>query len=64
MFPFLLDDQSLVTEFELFVEAVDNMHELTLAGHQQFPVFCCQVVPKSHVLTDMAHVLIIIIIIF
>ncbi|KAG8653205.1 hypothetical protein MANES_06G179400v8 [Manihot esculenta] len=37
MFPFLLDDQSLVTEFELFVEAVDNMHELTLAGHQQFP---------------------------
>ncbi|XP_021681639.2 uncharacterized protein LOC110665715 isoform X2 [Hevea brasiliensis] len=37
MFPVLLDDQSLVIEFELFIEAVDNMHELTLAGHQQFP---------------------------
>lgn len=39
MFPILLDDQSLFTEFEIFIEAVDNMHELALAGHQQFPVF-------------------------
>ncbi|CAN1306121.1 Helicase SEN1 [Linum perenne] len=36
MFPVLLDDQSLFVEFELFIEAVDNMHELAL-GHQQFP---------------------------
>lgn len=41
MFPILLDDRSLFTEFENFIEAVDNMHELALGGHQQFPVFCC-----------------------
>lgn len=40
MFPILLDDQSLFTEFENFIEAVDNMHELALGGQQQFPVFC------------------------
>ena len=39
MFPVMLDDQSLFTEFEIFIEAVDNMHELALAGDQQFPVF-------------------------
>uniref|UniRef100_A0A2P2M1D1 Uncharacterized protein LOC105646246 n=2 Tax=Rhizophora mucronata TaxID=61149 RepID=A0A2P2M1D1_RHIMU len=37
MFPVLLDDQSLITEFELFIQAIDNMHELALAGEQQFP---------------------------
>ncbi|KAH9668004.1 p-loop containing nucleoside triphosphate hydrolases superfamily protein [Citrus sinensis] len=37
MFPVLLDDQSLFTEFETFIEAVDNMHELALDGHQLFP---------------------------
>ncbi|KAG5237987.1 P-loop containing nucleoside triphosphate hydrolases superfamily [Salix suchowensis] len=37
MFPVILDDQSLLSEFELFIEAVDNMHELALSGHQQFP---------------------------
>lgn len=37
MFPVLLDDQSLVTEFQIFIEAVDDSHELTLAGHQQYP---------------------------
>ncbi|XP_047180089.1 uncharacterized protein LOC124846786 isoform X2 [Vigna umbellata] len=37
MFPFLLDFESLFTEFELFVEAIDNKHELALSGHQQFP---------------------------
>ncbi|XVF23314.1 hypothetical protein REPUB_Repub13aG0026900 [Reevesia pubescens] len=36
MFPVLLDDHSLFIEFERFIEAVDNMHELALAG-QQFP---------------------------
>lgn len=40
MFPVLLDDQSLLNEFELFIEAVDNMHELALSGQQQFPVLC------------------------
>ncbi|KAL6996091.1 hypothetical protein U1Q18_006228 [Sarracenia purpurea var. burkii] len=37
MFPILLDDQSLVTEFQIFIEAIDNSHELTLAGYQQYP---------------------------
>lgn len=37
MFPILLENQPLFTEFELFVEAIDNMHELALSGHQQFP---------------------------
>ncbi|KAF6141788.1 hypothetical protein GIB67_027966 [Kingdonia uniflora] len=37
MFPVLLDDQSLSTEFQIFIEAVDGSHELTLAGHQQYP---------------------------
>ncbi|XVF86232.1 hypothetical protein PTKIN_Ptkin18bG0023800 [Pterospermum kingtungense] len=36
MFPVLLDDQSLFVEFERFIEAVDNIHELALAG-QEFP---------------------------
>lgn len=38
MFPILLDDQSLFTEFETFIEAIDNKHELALEGQQQFPV--------------------------
>lgn len=38
MFPFLLDFEPLFTEFELFVEAIDNKHELALSGNQQFPV--------------------------
>ncbi|TKY47970.1 Helicase SEN1 [Spatholobus suberectus] len=37
MFPTLLDYQPLFTKFELFVEAIDNKHELALSGHQQFP---------------------------
>ncbi|KAJ4826197.1 hypothetical protein Tsubulata_023786 [Turnera subulata] len=37
MFPALLDDQSLLAEFELFIEQVDNMHDLALAANQQFP---------------------------
>ncbi|KAL3511525.1 hypothetical protein ACH5RR_024242 [Cinchona calisaya] len=37
MFPYLLDDQSLAAEFEKFIEAIDNSHELTLAGHQHYP---------------------------
>ncbi|XP_075666212.1 uncharacterized protein LOC142636030 isoform X1 [Castanea sativa] len=37
MFPVLLDDQSLFTEFETFIEAIDNKHELALDGQQQFP---------------------------
>jgi len=38
MFPILLNFEPLFTEFELFVEAIDNKHELALSGHQQFPV--------------------------
>ncbi|XP_071712086.1 uncharacterized protein [Rutidosis leptorrhynchoides] len=37
MYPVLLDDQSLVTEFQIFIEAVDDSHELNLDGHQQYP---------------------------
>ncbi|KAK1434263.1 hypothetical protein QVD17_11183 [Tagetes erecta] len=37
MFPVLLDDQSLATEFQIFMETVEDSHELTLAGHQQYP---------------------------
>ncbi|KAK1275909.1 putative helicase MAGATAMA 3 [Acorus gramineus] len=37
MYPILLDDQSLVKEFQIFIEAIDNSHELTLAGQQQYP---------------------------
>lgn len=39
MYPVLLDDQLLFTEFERFIEAVDNVHELALDGYQQFPVY-------------------------
>jgi hypothetical protein len=39
MFPILLDDQLLFTEFETFIEAIDSKHELALDRHQQFPVF-------------------------
>ena len=38
MFPVLLDDQSLFTEFGKFIESVDEIHELALDGQQQFPV--------------------------
>ncbi|XP_016902852.2 uncharacterized protein LOC103500612 isoform X2 [Cucumis melo] len=37
MFPVLLDDQSLFTEFGKFIESVDDIHELALDGQQQFP---------------------------
>ncbi|KAG8380280.1 hypothetical protein BUALT_Bualt07G0176900 [Buddleja alternifolia] len=37
MFPILLDDHYLATEFQVFIEAIDNSHELTLDGHQQYP---------------------------
>ncbi|KAH6773277.1 P-loop containing nucleoside triphosphate hydrolases superfamily protein [Perilla frutescens var. hirtella] len=37
MFPILLDDQNLATEFQNFVEAIDNSHDLALDGHQQYP---------------------------
>lgn len=38
MFPILLDDLLLATEFQAFIDAIDNSHELTLAGDQQYPV--------------------------
>ncbi|KAL3632175.1 hypothetical protein CASFOL_025159 [Castilleja foliolosa] len=37
MYPILLDDQSLAIEFQTFIEGIDNSHELTLDGHQQYP---------------------------
>lgn len=38
MYPVLLDDKSLFSEFEAFIEAIDNVHELALDRNQQFPV--------------------------
>ncbi|XP_042048025.1 uncharacterized protein LOC121794091 isoform X1 [Salvia splendens] len=37
MFPVMLDDQYLAMEFQIFIEAVDNSHDLALDGHQQYP---------------------------
>ncbi|KAL3736981.1 hypothetical protein ACJRO7_025846 [Eucalyptus globulus] len=37
MHPVLLDDKSLFSEFEAFIEAIDNVHELALDRNQQFP---------------------------
>ncbi|XP_059288718.1 uncharacterized protein LOC132042120 isoform X1 [Lycium ferocissimum] len=37
MFPILLDDSYLASEFETFIDAIDKTHELTLGGHQQYP---------------------------
>ncbi|XP_022992045.1 uncharacterized protein LOC111488514 isoform X1 [Cucurbita maxima] len=37
MFPVLLEDQLLFTEFGKFIESVDDIHELALDGQQQFP---------------------------
>ncbi|GJZ35306.1 putative P-loop containing nucleoside triphosphate hydrolase [Tanacetum coccineum] len=37
MFPELLDDQLLVTEFQMFMEAVEHHHQLRLDGHQHYP---------------------------
>ncbi|MQL85608.1 hypothetical protein Taro_018140 [Colocasia esculenta] len=37
MFPTLLDGQLLVNEFQVFIEAIDNSHELELSGQQQYP---------------------------
>ena len=54
MFPVLLDDQSLFIEFERFIEAVDNIHELALAG-QEFPVFHWQVVCAPSFLALIFH---------
>lgn len=47
MHPILLDDQLLFTEFETFIEAVDNIHELALDGNQQFPVLSFSVMTSS-----------------
>ncbi|KAJ8553170.1 hypothetical protein K7X08_023848 [Anisodus acutangulus] len=37
MFPILLDDSYLASEFETFIDAIDKTHELTLGGHKQYP---------------------------
>lgn len=55
MFPFLLEYQPLFTEFELFVEAIDNKHELALSGHQQFPVIFVSFACCVFLLADPLH---------
>ncbi|KAH9305768.1 hypothetical protein KI387_010172, partial [Taxus chinensis] len=37
MYPDLLDDQVIANAFVLFLIEVENSHELTLAGYQQYP---------------------------
>ncbi|KAL8533722.1 hypothetical protein ACS0TY_009932 [Phlomoides rotata] len=37
MYPILLDGQYLAIEFQSFIGAVDNSHELAFDGHQQYP---------------------------
>ncbi|KAL8510589.1 hypothetical protein ACS0TY_017421 [Phlomoides rotata] len=39
MYPILLDGQYLAIEFQNFIGAVDNSHELAFDGHQQYPTF-------------------------
>ncbi|KAL8136950.1 hypothetical protein V2J09_002951 [Rumex salicifolius] len=36
-FPVLLDDKFVATDFQTFIEAVDNVHELSFAKQQHFP---------------------------
>lgn len=38
MFPVLLDDSSLATEFQSFIETIDASYELNLSSQQQYPV--------------------------
>ncbi|KAI0518870.1 hypothetical protein KFK09_006307 [Dendrobium nobile] len=35
-YPLLLEDQSLVNEFQIFLDIIDNYHDVTLAGSQQY----------------------------
>ncbi|KAG9449287.1 hypothetical protein H6P81_009252 [Aristolochia fimbriata] len=37
MFPSLLDDQTLVNEFQIFIQGIDDSHEVKLGGNQQYP---------------------------
>lgn len=37
-YPILLDDQSLVNEFQIFLEAIDKCCEVTLTGNHQYLV--------------------------
>lgn len=37
-YPILLDDQSLVNEFQTFLEAIDKCCEVTLSGNHQYLV--------------------------
>ncbi|KAL8043652.1 hypothetical protein ABFX02_09G128046 [Erythranthe guttata] len=55
MFPILLDDQSLATEFQHFIEAIDNSHELTLEGHQQYPGVYALLFLKSRRVRSIGH---------
>ncbi|PKA56592.1 putative helicase MAGATAMA 3 [Apostasia shenzhenica] len=36
-YPLLLDDQYLVDKFQIFLEAIDNYHDVTLSGSQKYP---------------------------
>ncbi|KAJ3676832.1 hypothetical protein LUZ60_002556 [Juncus effusus] len=37
MYPVLLDDRSLATEFQIFIEAIDDAYEVNLSVDQQYP---------------------------
>ncbi|KAK9097548.1 hypothetical protein Sjap_023045 [Stephania japonica] len=55
MFPILLDDQSLVNEFQIFIEAIDDSHELKLAGNQKYPGVYALLFIKSRRARSIGH---------
>ncbi|KAK9097711.1 hypothetical protein Syun_024756 [Stephania yunnanensis] len=55
MFPILLDDQSLVIEFQIFIEAIDDSHELKLAGNQKYPGVYALLFIKSRRARSIGH---------
>ncbi|KAI3990319.1 hypothetical protein MKX01_037658 [Papaver californicum] len=54
-FPILLDDQSLANEFQIFIEAVDESHELKLTGQHQYPGVYALLFLKSRGARSIGH---------
>ncbi|KAL4205316.1 hypothetical protein AMTRI_Chr01g114000 [Amborella trichopoda] len=55
MFPTLLDDHSLVNEFQPFIEAMDSSHKLTLAVNQKYPGVYALLFLKSEKVRAIGH---------
>ncbi|XP_026404868.1 uncharacterized protein LOC113299953 [Papaver somniferum] len=54
-YPILLDDQSLANEFQIFIEAVDDSHELKLTGQHQYPGVYALLFLKSRGARSIGH---------